>query len=149
MSISFDDFLKRVKGSGELLFNNTNIAMTKNALRMEADGKLNATTFPRVQTGRLRNSIQGIVGTDFSGNLMLILRAGGLNFAGDNPTINPPADVEYAKIQEEGGTSFFMGRDIQIIPKFYLRRARDKNLSKYKEDITKAGKLALEGKAFR
>tara|TARA_Y100001938_G_scaffold135457_1_gene197156 strand:+ start:105 stop:545 length:441 start_codon:yes stop_codon:yes gene_type:complete len=146
MSISFDEFVERQKEAAELLDRNVRLSMIKNSLRMEADAKLNATGFPKVQTGRLRNSIQGVVGKNMDGGgFHILLRAGGLSMPDESAFYagERGADVEYAKVQEFGG-----GPE-NIIPKFYLRRSRDKNMPKLEKDINRALKLALQGKAFR
>tara|TARA_R100001086_G_scaffold53811_3_gene24070 strand:+ start:7041 stop:7481 length:441 start_codon:yes stop_codon:yes gene_type:complete len=146
MSISFEEFVERQIRAAELLNRNVRLSLIKNALRMEADAKLNATGFPKVQTGRLRNSIQGIVGKSFAqGGFYILLRAGGLSMVDDAAFYagERGADVNYAKVQEFGG-----GED-NIIPKFYLRRSRDKNMPKLERDIQRALKLSLQGKFFR
>lgn len=63
-------------------------------LAAERDAKRNATTAPRVRTGRLRSSIASSV--EAAGeSLSLVLRAGG---------VGTDKDVKYARLQEIGGT---------------------------------------------
>lgn len=139
MNIGFDEFQERLAEMEGRLAENIRNALFKNALRMEKQAKINATSFPKVQTGRLRNSIIGTV-LSFQDDEFLMLRAGGLS----SPTrpFSESADVEYAAVQEFGG-----GID-NIIPKFYLRRARDKVMPRVEADIQKAVGLALEGKSY-
>ena len=59
--LSFDDLLKRVKKSDNVLIKELEKILTTSALRMERDAKLNATSYPKVVTGRLRSSITGLV----------------------------------------------------------------------------------------
>lgn len=61
MSISIQEFEKIIDEAEGRLVQNIRASLIKNALRMEAAAKKNATSFPRVQTGRLRNSIIGSV----------------------------------------------------------------------------------------
>mgnify|MGYP003123738607 CR=1 FL=1 len=139
MSIGFDEFLNRLSDMEGRLTTNIRNALLKNALRMESHAKRNATSFPKVVTGRLRNSIIGTV-KRFQEDEYLILRAGGLTV----PTrpFSESADVVYAAIQEFGG-----GQQ-NIKPKFYLRRARDKVLPRVDTDIQKAMSAALRGEDF-
>jgi len=119
------------------LVKNIRKAMVKNALRMERAAKRNATGFPKVVTGRLRNSIMGSV-VRFQEDEYLILRAGGLT--APNRPFSESADVVYAAIQEFGGGTQ------RIKPKFYLKRARDKVIPTFNADINEAFNKALLGK---
>lgn len=119
------------------LVKNIRKAMVKNALRMERAAKRNATGFPKVVTGRLRNSIMGSV-VRFQEDEYLILRAGGLT--APNRPFSESADVVYAAIQEFGGGTQ------RIKPKFYLKRARDKVIPTFNADINEAFNRALIGK---
>ena len=139
MSISFDEFSKRLDTMDGRLAQNITKAMKKNALRMEAQAKLNATTFPRVIDNRLRSSIMGTV-INFQNDDYLILRAGGLT--APNRPFSESADVVYAAVQEFGG-----GPN-RIIPKFYLRRARDKIEPIFRRDLNKAAEAALKGEPY-
>ena len=139
MSIGFDEFLNRLSDMEGRLTTNIRNALLKNALRMESHAKRNATSFPKVVTGRLRNSIIGTV-KRFQEDEYLILRAGGLT-APTRP-FSESADVVYAAIQEFGG-----GQQ-NIKPKFYLKRARDKVLPRVDIDIQKAMSAALRGEDF-
>jgi hypothetical protein len=119
------------------LVKNIRKAMVRNALRMERAAKRNATGFPKVVTGRLRNSIMGSV-VRFQEDEYLILRAGGLT--APNRPFSESADVVYAAIQEFGGGTQ------RIKPKFYLKRARDKVIPTFNADINEAFNRALIGK---
>ena len=137
MSITYEEFIERLANAGGLIAWNTRFALTKGSLRMEADAKRNATYFPRVQTGRLRNSI--MAGALKIGNETgLVLRAGGLS----TPTrpFTESADVVYAAIQEYGGGPQ------RIKEKRYLNRAFEKNLPKTEKMLDAAFLAALRGK---
>ena len=121
------------------LIQNVRKAMVKNALRMERAAKRNATGFPKVVTGRLRNSIMGSV-VRFQEDEYLILRAGGLT--APNRPFSESADVVYAAIQEFGGGSQ------RIKPKFYLQRARDRIIPKFEHDMDIAMRKTLTGKPY-
>ena len=89
---SFDQFLKTQQKASRRLITELNRILSTSALRMERDAKINATSFPRVQTGRLRSSIHGLIDAP-QGSSRLILRAGGQSGG---------SDVDYAKYQEFG-----------------------------------------------
>lgn len=137
MSLSFTMFTTRLAEMEGRLVKNIRKAMVKNALRMERAAKRNATGFPKVVTGRLRNSIMGSV-VRFQEDEYLILRAGGLT--APNRPFSESADVVYAAIQEFGGGTQ------RIKPKFYLKRARDKVIPTFNADINEAFNKALLGK---
>lgn len=90
--LSFDQFVKGAQKANRRLIKELNAILQKSALRMERDAKKNATSFPKVRTGRLRSSILGLVDSP-QGTPRIVLRAGGQN-AG--------SDVDYAKYQEFG-----------------------------------------------
>jgi len=137
VSLSFTMFTTRLAEMEGRLVKNIRKAMVKNALRMERAAKRNATGFPKVVTGRLRNSIMGSV-VRFQEDEYLILRAGGLT--APNRPFSESADVVYAAIQEFGGGTQ------RIKPKFYLKRARDKVIPTFNADINEAFNKALLGK---
>ena len=116
-----------------------NKAMKANALRMQAAAQLNATTFPRVIDNRLRGSIMGTV-INFQEDDYLILRAGGIT--APNRPFSESADVVYAAVQEFGG-----GPN-RIIPKFYLKRARDKIKPIFERDLKAAAEATLKGEMY-
>tara|TARA_Y100000401_G_scaffold14889_1_gene10071 strand:+ start:112 stop:510 length:399 start_codon:yes stop_codon:yes gene_type:complete len=103
---SFDQFLKTQQKASRRLITELNRILSTSALRMERDAKINATSFPRVQTGRLRSSIHGLIDAP-QGSSRLILRAGGQSGG---------SDVDYAKYQEFG-TRFIQP------PRLFLGRA--------------------------
>jgi len=139
VSISFEEFSDLLDNMEGRLAKNIRTAMIKNALRMEAAAKRNATSFPKVRTGRLRNSIMGSV-VRFQEDEYLILRAGGLT--APNRPFSESADVVYAAIQEFGGGTQ------RIVPKFYLQRARDRVLPRFNIDLEKALEATLKGKEY-
>jgi hypothetical protein len=139
VSIPFKKFVDIMDTMQGRLAKNINKAMKKNALRMEAAAKLNATTFPRVIDNRLRSSIMGTV-INFQEDDYLILRAGGLT--APNRPFSESADVVYAAVQEFGG-----GPN-RIIPKFYLKRARDKIEPIFRRDLEAASEAALKGESY-
>lgn len=90
--LSFDQFIKGTQKAQRRLIKDLNNILLKSALRMERDAKKNATSFPKVRTGRLRSSIMGLTDAP-QGTPRIVLRAGGQS-AG--------SDVDYAKYQEFG-----------------------------------------------
>lgn len=139
MSISFDEFTKTLGSMEGRLAKNINKAMKANALRMQTAARLNATSFPRVIDNRLRGSIMGTV-INFQEDDYLILRAGGIT--APNRPFSESADVVYAAVQEFGG-----GPN-RIIPKFYLRRARDKIKPIFERDLKAAAEATLKGEMY-
>lgn len=103
--LSFDDFLKRVREADNRLLQELERVLIRSALRMERDGKINATSDPLVRTGRLRSSITGLVDAPL-GSPRVVLRAGGSTSG---------QDVDYAEFVEFG-TRF-------IRPRLFLGRA--------------------------
>ena len=103
--LSFDDFLKRVREADNRLLDELERILTISALSMEREAKLNATTDPKVRTGRLRSSITGLIDSPM-GSPRIILRAGGSSSS---------QDVNYADFVEFG-TRF-------IRPRLFLGRA--------------------------
>ena len=148
MSITVLQFERILDEAEGRLIQNIRASLIKNALAMEGAAKKNATSFPRVQTGRLRNSIIGSV-IQFQDDEFLILRAGGQERGIPSSPYSTSADVVYAAIQEFGGNSDLTGGARFIKPKFYLKRARDQRLPRVKWGITRAMNLALQGKDLR
>lgn len=103
--LSFDDFLRRVREADNRLLQELERVLIRSALRMERDAKINATSDPKVQTGRLRSSITGLVDAPL-GSSRVVLRAGGSTSG---------QDVDYAEFVEFG-TRF-------IRPRLFLGRA--------------------------
>ena len=103
--LSFDDFLRRVREADNRLLQELERVLIRSALRMERDGKINATSDPLVRTGRLRSSITGLVDAPL-GSPRVVLRAGGSTSG---------QDVDYAEFVEFG-TRF-------IRPRLFLGRA--------------------------
>ena len=103
--LSFNDFLKRVKEADSKLLKELEQMLVRSALRMERDAKKNATSNPKVQSGRLRSSITGLVDAPL-GSPRVVLRAGGSSSG---------SDVDYAEYVEFG-TRY-------IKPRLFLGRA--------------------------
>lgn len=103
--LSFNDFLQRVKKADNVLIKELERILTTSALRMERDAKINATSYPKVVTGRLRSSITGLVDAPL-GSPRVVLRAGGSSSG---------SDVDYADYIEFG-TRY-------IKPRLFLGRA--------------------------
>lgn len=107
--ITFAEFQQQMKKSDRELVEQLQKKLTILALKGEAQAKKNATTYPRVRTGRLRSSITGLVDAK-NGNPRAILRAGG-------DTSGSP--VNYARFVEFGTKymqpRLFMGRAVQKI----------------------------------
>jgi hypothetical protein len=101
--LSFNDLLRRLREADDRLIAELERTLHISALRLERDGKLNATTFPRVRTGRLRSSITGFVDSTL-GTPRVFLKAG-----------SSGSGVDYAEFVEFGT------RYIQ--PRLFLGRA--------------------------
>lgn len=139
MSISGEEFEIRVESFSEMLEKNTRNALTKNALRMMTQAKLNARSRMNQITGNLRNSIFGTV-VQQGDEEYLLLRAGGYNI----PTkkAEETADVIYAAVQEFGW------KEQNIRPKWYMRDAFWKIEPKVEPDLHAAMRYALKGKKY-
>ena len=107
--ISLAQFQHRMRRADQRLVKTLFRKLKILSLKAEADGKRNATDFPRVRTGRLRSSITGLIDTK-EGRPRMILRAGG-NTKG--------APVRYAAFVEFGTKRMrprlFLGRAMQKI----------------------------------
>ncbi len=107
--ISLAQFQHRMRRADQRLVKTLFRKLKILSLKAEADGKKNATDFPRVRTGRLRSSITGLIDTK-EGRPRMILRAGG-NTKG--------APVRYAAFVEFGTKRMrprlFLGRAMQKI----------------------------------
>ena len=105
--LSFNDFLKRVKEADRKLLKELEQMLIRSALRMERDAKKNATSKPKVQPGRLRSSITGLVDAPL-GSPRVVLRAGGSSSG---------SDVDYAEYVEFGTRyikpTLFLGRAVR------------------------------------
>ena len=139
MSITYEEFMDRLAKSDSRISANIRNILVRQSLKMEASAKRNATYFPRVQTGRLRNSIMGTV-AKFGNDEFLMLRAGG--FTAPSRPFSESADVVYAAIQEYGG-----GLQ-RIKEKRYLRNAWDRHIRRTENLVDKAFLLALQGKSL-
>ena len=104
---TIEEFEERLRslGGGELAKQILS-AMTLTMLNAEGNAKRNATTRPRVRTGRLRSSIAGSAAIT-GGNIEGRLEAGGHSRKkhlgqNDSPS-GGHGEVPYARFQEEGG----------------------------------------------
>lgn len=102
---SFNEFNENIHNAKSRFINDLERILIKTSLRLERRAKLNATSYPKVVTGRLRSSISGLTDSKL-GSHRIKLKAGG-SISG--------ADVEYAKYIELG-TRF-------IKPRLFLNRA--------------------------
>jgi hypothetical protein len=141
VSITYEEFLTRLRDSDGLMFRNVRNALVKAADRMRSSAQVNATSFPKVISGELKKSIHGVVLEKPKGKLNLVLRAGG-TVAPSRP-YEEVADIVYARVQELGGGPF------NIREKRYLGRARDKHLPSLEKEMDLAIKLSLLGKKLR
>ena len=104
--MTFADLRKRLMKSNRRLLKQLDYQAQKIALLMEREAKINATSYPKVVTGRLRSSIHAKY---HRRNTDIVLRAGGQNGGADG---NYASYVEY-------GTS-------RRAPRLYMGRAVDK-----------------------
>tara|TARA_A100001011_G_C14319969_1_gene850031 strand:+ start:6028 stop:6426 length:399 start_codon:yes stop_codon:yes gene_type:complete len=104
--LSFDQFIKVQEKASKRLIDDLKKILEASALKMERSAKVNATSFPKVRTGRLRSSIHGLIDAPLA-TPRIILRAGGQSGG---------SDVRYAKFQE-------FGTDNIQPPRLFLGRA--------------------------
>lgn len=119
---SFDEFRELLQQTKPKLFTKINKLFLKTALRMERDGKLNATrgsTSFVQRTGRLRSSISGLV-TNENGQSRLVLRAGGASNG---------SEVDYAGYIEFGTRL--------IRRRLFLGKSYEKNRQKFTIELRK------------
>ena len=102
-------------------------SLNASAFRMEARAKLNATTYPRVRTGRLRGSIKGRA-VQTAQTISIRLWAGG-------------EGIKYAIYQEKG--TIHENGTIRLAPRRYLERARNAEGARARESLSKAVATAL------
>ena len=98
----------------------------ESALRMESDAQLNATTYPRVRTGRLRNSIMGKV-KQKQDDIHIFVQAG----------FDDSGIVEYAEYVEYGTKN--------MKPRFFMRRAARKEQKRIVPVFKKVIRDTLKG----
>jgi hypothetical protein len=137
VSISGEEFEKRVESFSDLLIKNNRNALLKNSYRMMTLAKLYARSRMNQITANLRKSIYGTVLAQ-GDNEYLMLRAGG--YSTPRTPYEESADVSYA-VYQEFGTKF-------IRPKWYMRDAFEKILPRVNPDLNKALKAALNGKIY-
>ncbi len=117
--LTFDDLIGRLRKADENLLKTLRQKLMVIALKAERIAKKNATSYPRVRTGRLRSSITAITDSK-DGNPRALLRAGG----------NSGADpVVYARYVEFGtrymAPRLFMGKAVGIAQKGTKKELRD------------------------
>ena len=110
--MTFADLRKRLMKSNRRLLRQLDYQAQKIALLMEREAKINATSYPKVVTGRLRSSIHAKY---HRRNTDIVLRAGGQNGGAD---VNYAAFVEYGTSGKDGST--------RMAPRLYMGRAVDK-----------------------
>ena len=115
---SFEEFVFSFQDLDSTLMKELKKILVSSSLKMERDAKFNATTYPRVRTGRLRSSISGFT-TMKMGESRVFLRAGG-NVDG--------FDVNYARAIEQGTD--------RIAPRLYLGRSFDKELKRLPDRLS-------------
>jgi HK97 gp10 family phage protein len=103
--ISSKEFEKRIGQSPKKLLQILPQKLKILSLKMEGYAKINATTFPRVDTGRLRSSITGLQDAK-DGRVRALLRAGGDT---DGQPVNYANFVEF-------GTKYMQ-------PRLFMQRA--------------------------
>tara|TARA_R110000824_G_scaffold111857_5_gene260676 strand:+ start:1317 stop:1700 length:384 start_codon:yes stop_codon:yes gene_type:complete len=113
MAISFDQYQQIIKESGPAFIKELKKLLGTQGLLLERQGKINATSYPKVRTGRLRSSITGAYNGRIS-NPEIVLRAGG--YAGG-------AEVDYAGYVEYGTS--------RMSPRLYLNRSIEANHPKF------------------
>lgn len=131
--LSYKQFLKALEQTESRLTKELGQILVKSALRMEKEGKRNATIDPKVRTGRLRSSITGLVLMK-QGEPRIVLRAGGRSIRGASDGV---ADVDYAEKIE-------LGLENIRYPRYYLRKAFRKEKVKLEEELKTALKKASE-----
>ena len=131
-TVSFKQFIKLVRETEDELVQELGRILIASAARMERQAKINATTFPKVRTGRLRNSITGLVMMK-SGEPRIVLRAGGSNVRGLTKGVG---DVYYAEDVE-------LGKGNVRVPRYYLRRALRKEQKTLEKKLGDALKRAM------
>jgi hypothetical protein len=119
--------------------------MTKTAFRMEAAAKINATFYPKIIDNRLRSSINARYR---SGGPEVVLQAGGQS---RGQTVNYAGFVEFGTKDPIKPRLFFDKKNKQyryarkgIKPRFYLKRAVEKEQKRLPDDLRKMLKMALE-----
>ena len=117
--LTFDDFIDRISKADRRLLKTLRQTLLTIALKAERIAKRNATTYPRVRTGRLRSSITAIVDAK-DGNPRALLRAGGNS--GGEPVI-------YARYVEFGtrymAPRLFMGKAVGLAQKGTKKELRN------------------------
>ena len=120
--MTYEEFAKVLNQAGPKFEKALKDVSIKSAFRLEADAKLNATTYPKVITGRLRSSIQGRLD---QGNILL--QAGG---PAKGQTVDYAGYVEF-------GTS-------RIAPRLFMGRAVDKEQPRLQKELAKLLKIAFK-----
>ena len=132
--LSFNQFIDVLNKTPNKLIKELGRIMIKTALNMEKQAKRNATVDPKVRTGRLRASITGQVLMKL-GEPRIVLRAGGSSIRGVSGGVS---DVNYARKIEEGLENI-------RYPRFFLRKAFDKEGRTLENDLQKALLRASNG----
>lgn len=124
--ITWKQFVDRMQDRYVRLHESLTKAGIESGFRMIRQGKLNATTYPKVRTGMLRSSIAANVGWKGS-RLLIDVHAG------------YPMAVRYAPVIEYGSNA----RNIK--PRFFLRRAVNLEKKRFAPVVAKIIKQNLKG----
>jgi hypothetical protein len=126
--LSFKQFVQILERSPNQFVETLTKILIESSLNMERQAKINATTYPKVRTGRLRSSINGLVDSPM-GSPRIVLRAGGQGIrATQGPLKGVSNDVYYAEDLE-------LGLGNIKTPRYYLKRARDKEIPELQERL--------------
>tara|TARA_R100000655_G_scaffold55751_1_gene93842 strand:+ start:1845 stop:2237 length:393 start_codon:yes stop_codon:yes gene_type:complete len=124
--LSFDDFIRKIDKADRRLLKTLRKKLMVIALRSEREAKINATTFPKTRSGRLKSSITAIVDAK-DGNPRAVLRAGG-NSGG--------VPVLYAKYVEFGTR--------KMAPRLFMKRGIEKGLRKADKELQDLLTISLQ-----
>ena len=111
--ISLSEFKDRLRLSDKKIVKILFKKLTILSLKAERYGKLNATDYPRVRTGRLRSSITGLVDAK-EGKPRMLLRAGG--DSGGAP-VRYAHFIEFGAPRRNISPRLFLGRAMQQLQK--------------------------------
>ena len=146
--MNYEEFKKQMDAQYGLFWHHIKKVAIRSALRMEAMAKINATTYPRSPSGRLRSSILGESKID-GGELVISIQAGG---QGGGQPVNYAGFVEFGTKDPVTPRLFFSPSigwryaTKGIKPRYYLARAAQAEQPVLKKELGSAIKLTLQGK---
>ena len=126
MALSFDEFNAVIEKAGSSFMEEVRKALTITAFQAERKAKINATSYPKVRTGRLRSSIAGRIITN-TGIIAVELRAGNSDRGGL---------VNYAEFVEFGTRN--------MTPRLFMKRAIDEEAPNLQSRLDKVLKNAFK-----